>query len=131
MFKPALRYMAAIYASKCNFIDLYQKLNKYVKDKDECWRECVRVKRGIGNTEDIGGYYKDQNYLIGAVEILRNRHKIDFEKIYYGKLAPEETKNLTEGVLPPFYDGPEKQKGYMKKLETISLCNFMDDCECE
>ena len=38
-----------------------------MKDKKDCWRECVRVKRGIGNTEEPGGYYKDQNYMIGAV----------------------------------------------------------------
>ena len=32
LFKPALRYLAAIYAEKLNFIDLYKKLNKFVKD---------------------------------------------------------------------------------------------------
>jgi hypothetical protein len=46
------------------------------------------VKRGLGNTEEKGGFYKDQNYLIGAIEILRKRDSIDFEKIYYGKFAP-------------------------------------------
>lgn len=71
-------------------------------DKDECWRECVRVKRGIGNTEEKGGFYKDQNYLVGSIELLKNRHTIDFEKIYYGKLTADETKNLSQGVLPPF-----------------------------
>ena len=62
-----MRYLAAIYASKYDFIELYKKINKFVKDTDECWRECVRVKRGIGNTEDHGGFYKDQNYLVGAI----------------------------------------------------------------
>lgn len=59
--------MAAIYASKGSFSEVYKKLNKFVPEKDECWRECVRVKRGIGNTEDKGGFYKDQNYLVGAI----------------------------------------------------------------
>ena len=128
LFKPALRYLAAIYTSKSNFIDLYKKLNKFVKDRDECWRECVRVKRGIGNTEDHGGFYKDQNYLIGAVEVLRNRKNIDFERIYYGKLSASETKNLSEGVVTPFLEGAEKQKVYGKKLDKIALCNFIDEC---
>jgi len=26
-------------------------LNKYLKDPKDCWRETVRVKRGIGSTE--------------------------------------------------------------------------------
>jgi hypothetical protein len=43
--------MAAIYASKMRFSQIYKNLNKYVKDPKDCWRETVRVKRGIGNTE--------------------------------------------------------------------------------
>lgn len=75
-----------------------------MKDENDCWRETVRVKRGLANTEEAGGYYKDQSYLMGAIDILRNRHTIDFRKVYYGKLAPEETVNLKSGVLPPFID---------------------------
>lgn len=48
----------------------------------------MRVKRGMGSTEEKGGYYKDQSYLKGAIDILKNRGNIDFRKIYYGKLAP-------------------------------------------
>lgn len=48
----------------------------------------MRVKRGMGSTEEKGGYYKDQSYLKGAIDILKNRENIDFRKIYYGKLAP-------------------------------------------
>lgn len=32
LFKAALRYMAAIYASKMSFSDVYKHLSKYVKD---------------------------------------------------------------------------------------------------
>jgi hypothetical protein len=78
LFKPAVRYLAAIYASKMGFKDLFKRINRFVLDRDECWRECVRVKRGMGNTEEKGGFYKDQSYLVGAVEILRNRSTIDF-----------------------------------------------------
>ena len=60
--------------------------------------------------------------------MLRNRKKIDFEKIYYGKLGPTETENLSEGVVPPFLDNAEKQKSYRKKLDKIALCNFIDEC---
>ena len=105
---------------------VYQKLNKYIKDRDECWRETVRVKRGIGNTEEKGGFYKDQNYLIGAIELLRDRNEIDFEKVYYGKLTPKETLNLNDGVLPPFLGTPEKLKAYRKKLDKIAMVNFID-----
>lgn len=67
LFKAALRYVAAIYASKMSFSQVYQQLKKYMKDDNDCWRETVRVKRGLANTEEPGGYYKDQSYLIGAI----------------------------------------------------------------
>ena len=67
LFKAALRYVAAIAAAKMPFCEVFKVLSKHMKDKNDCWRECVRVKRGIGNTEESGGFYKDQNYLIGAI----------------------------------------------------------------
>ena len=63
---------------------------------------------------------------MGAVILLKERKSIDFRKIYYGKLAPDETVNLKSGVLPPFINSEEKHKGYLKKLDTIALCNFID-----
>ena len=91
LFKAALRYIASVYASKMGFSDLFRHLKKYVKDDSDCWRECVRVKRGMANTAQKGGYYKDQSYLIGAIILLRNRKKIDFKKVFYAKLSPSET----------------------------------------
>lgn len=88
LFKAALRYVAAIYASKMTFAEVYKMLKKHMRDANDCWRETVRVKRGMGSTEERGGYYKDQSYLKGAIEILRHRKDIDFRKIYYGKLSP-------------------------------------------
>jgi hypothetical protein len=38
----------------------------------------VRVKRGMQDTGENGGLYKDQVYLEGAVKILRERKIIDF-----------------------------------------------------
>lgn len=126
LFKAALRYLAAIYASKMSFAQVYKQLNRFLKDREDCWRECVRVKRGLGNTEELGGYYKDQSYLVGAIELLRERKAVDFRKIFYGKLAPNETVNLENGVLPPFIDSEEKYKHYLKKLDAIALYNFVD-----
>lgn len=34
LFKPALRYLAAIHASKCSFKELYAKLLRFVPDPD-------------------------------------------------------------------------------------------------
>lgn len=34
------------------------------------WKFCLRVKRGIVDTSEKNGMYKDQIYFIGAIEIL-------------------------------------------------------------
>ena len=56
-----------------SFEELFQDLGKYIKDPyrrykrwlshiiiDLRWKECVRVKRGIADTSQEGGMYKDQ-----------------------------------------------------------------------
>ena len=83
----------------------------------------------MGNTEEKGGYYKDQSYLIGAIRLLSERKNIDFKKIFFGKLSPQETMSLNNGVLPPFIDSEEKHKHYLKRLDTMALCNFIDELQ--
>lgn len=67
-----------IQAAKGSFVEVYKWVNKYIQDENDCWREAVRAKRGYSNTEKPCAYPKDQSYLIGAVEILKNRKNIDF-----------------------------------------------------
>jgi hypothetical protein len=44
--------------------------------------------------------YKDQVYLIGAIEILKKRNEIDFIKLYSGKLNLEDLARLDkEGLI--------------------------------
>ena len=62
-------------------------LEKYIGDPHRRWKYVMRVKRGLVNTEEPGGFYKDQVYLRGAMDILRNRKKFDVEDLYCGKIA--------------------------------------------
>jgi hypothetical protein len=34
LFKPAVRYLTAIYASKVGFAELFRKVNKFVSERD-------------------------------------------------------------------------------------------------
>ena len=53
----------------------------------------MRVKRGMEDTSQPGGYYKDQCYLIGAVKILQERKNLDFVGLMCGKLSLENVRN--------------------------------------
>ncbi|VDM26474.1 unnamed protein product [Hydatigera taeniaeformis] len=47
------------------FKDLYQHLSKYVKNEEQLWKHCMRVKRCLPCQNECGGYGKDQRYFEG------------------------------------------------------------------
>ena len=51
------------------FKQLFEHLKIYVENPEWRWRHCVRVKRGLLNPNDIGGYGKDQCYFEGIVHV--------------------------------------------------------------
>ena len=55
-------------ASEMTFKQLFEHLKIYVENPEWRWRHCVRVKRGLLNPNDIGGYGKDQCYFEGKSE---------------------------------------------------------------
>ena len=52
------------------FKQLFEHLKIYVENPEWRWRHCVRVKRGLLNPNDIGGYGKDQCYFEGKPYIM-------------------------------------------------------------
>jgi hypothetical protein len=44
-----------------------------------------------------GGMYKDQVYLRGAIELLKNRKKIDFVLLHAGKIHSKDMAKLIKG----------------------------------
>lgn len=60
------------------------------------------MKRGIADTTKPGGIYvsiigmyKDQIYFMGAINVLRNRHKINFVELHCGKINIEDYFRLS------------------------------------
>lgn len=130
MYVAALKYYMACKASEMSFIELFDDIARYVDDKLQRFYYVIRVKRGLEDTSVPGGYYKDQVYLEGIVNILQDRKNLDFHGLYCGKISLEDMKkphiakkmkkeNLT---LPPFMTDMDK---YMEALEIISACNHI------
>ena len=118
MYRAALLYYCSYLASKCSFAEIFKAISRYQPDPEirwkECdwssdvcssdlrWKECVRVKRGIADTSTSNGIfsyylgmYKDQIYFIGAVDILRNRKKINMYQLHSGKITVEDCIRLS------------------------------------
>jgi len=132
LFKAALNYYSAYMASKMSFVDLFNDLEKYIDNPRRRWKCVVRVKRGITDTGEPGGLYKDQVYLEGAIQILRERSNIDFLGLYCGKLSLEDLKRpmiekriKKDGglILPTFMSNMDE---YFKSLEIIAKTNFVN-----
>jgi len=59
LYRPALNYYMGFKASQMSFVDLFNDIGKYIDDLMSRWRYCLRVKRGLTDTSEPGGLYKD------------------------------------------------------------------------
>ena len=73
---------------------------RYCSSGGYCWSEL--------------GMYKDQIYFMGAINVLRNRHKLNFRELHCGKINVEDCLRLSE-------------KGQVQQSEKTKLPLFMKD----
>ena len=59
MFRNAVNYYGAYQASKMSFVEIFKDLEKYIDDPIARWQLTVRWKRGVSDTSQLGGFYKD------------------------------------------------------------------------
>ena len=115
-----------------SFVELFDDIEKYIDNKMSRWKFTLRLKRGIMNTEEPGGLYKDQVYLEGAVRILQNRKILDFHGLLCGKISyddlmkPNIAKKLEKDKikLPPFIENMDE---YMAALDIIAKTNHIPE----
>lgn len=75
-------------AAEMTFKQLYDHLTIYVKSPEHRWRLCMRVKRGLLDPNDLGGYGKDQCYFEG------NADKCFVEILILNEIATEKKTTL-------------------------------------
>jgi len=131
LFRSALNYYSAYKAAQMSFVELYEDLSKFIDNPRRRWKAVLRVKRGLVDTSEVGGLYKDQVYLEGAVKILRNRKNIDFKKLMCGKICLEDLaksqiqkKMRTDKIMHPSF--MKDYNTYLKALDRIAKINFIE-----
>lgn len=66
LYRSAIEYYACFMAKSHSFVEVFEALEKYLANPYARWKFTVRVKRGLTDTSQPGGFYKDQVYLKGA-----------------------------------------------------------------
>jgi len=120
---PSILYITGAYFQRSNYdtFATVNKISKYCNNREFCYRLVKRAQQNLSA--------HDQSYLIGAVEILENRKKIDFESLMCGRLSFEEVERVKRvtrkfGVrLPDFMKNMQK---YKEQLDKIAKANFID-----
>jgi hypothetical protein len=139
LWRAAMLYYTIWRALQLSFRELYDDLEQFLGDShEERWDYCVRAKRGLQDTSQLGGFVKDQMYLTGSMEILEQRHRIDFEALYIGKLSVTDAHRAkctglarTENLeLPLFLQTAEQKARYHAALDQMvtdnDLCDLVD-----
>ena len=70
-----------------SFVELFDDIEKYIDGKLNRFRFALRLKRGMQDTKEPGGLYKDQVYLEGAIRVLQHRKTLDFAGLMCGKIS--------------------------------------------
>lgn len=81
----ALRVVLCYKCFEMDFYDLFKLANQYF-DEDRAFDMVARVKRGLTDTSQFGGYTKDQVYFTGYHQI-KNLPKETLKKLYIGKIG--------------------------------------------
>ena len=113
------------------FVELFNDLEQFIDNPNRRYKCVLRVKRGLQDTSELGGLYKDQVYLEGAINILKERKSLDFIGMYCGKLSLDDLKKpfiekrlKKENILlPPFMQNMDQ---YHKALDIIAQTNHID-----
>ncbi len=126
----ALRYLAVNWAQSGSFLEVWEKLGRYIQDPGRRWVIAIRQKRGLENTSQPGGFTKDAVYFEGMVDVWQwlNSHDFNPSFLYWGKLSLEDldfAQSLNPDYqprLPSFYVSNPKK--YQKQMVAIGKINF-------
>jgi len=138
LWVPAIHYLATLLAARMSFSQLWAELAQYigVNDHDRLWTICLRVKRGMSDTSQCGGYYKDGSNFVGAFRLLRRRKTIDFRLLHCVRTSLEDFPRaisaarsaLAAGtvVMPSFLQDDAALEAYHATLDELAAANGVD-----
>lgn len=128
-YKQARLYFAVAVAQNYSFSETWKQLLPYSSNQEKTWSLVTRVKRGMDDTNNPGGYTKDLVYFEGLVSVWNwlAAHSFDCTQLYFGKLAMSDTKKAIAlnpafiPTLPSFFVADRDR--YAQQLQEIGKVN--------
>jgi len=110
--RPAINVISIYHANKMSFVELFHHLKDTMKiDDNKAWWICVRVKRGLQDTNQPGALTKDLAYFTGQqmiTKLINDKGINEIKKLYIGKIGISDLKYLGDirqwglKYLPPY-----------------------------
>jgi hypothetical protein len=131
-YKQARLYLGVAYAQQHSFSETWAFFHPYITDLDKRWTIIARLKRGLTDTSQPGGYTKDLAYFKGLVDTWRWLAQNDFNctQLYYGKIATDDIPKALEQnpgfkpLLPSFFT--TDQKKYTDEMREVGSKNYLN-----
>ncbi|MFZ1721589.1 MAG: tyrosine/phenylalanine carboxypeptidase domain-containing protein [Microgenomates group bacterium] len=127
LWTPALYYYTVAMAAQKSFAELFLDLEKFVANPARRWELTMRAKRGLADTSQPGGFFKDQTYLTGAIEVAKwiTMNPTMVRLLYLGKIALSDIKLIHEQgkeptFVPIFLTDEKKYLDRMKEIFTFN-----------
>ncbi|XP_076110008.1 putative tyrosine carboxypeptidase MATCAP2 [Mytilus galloprovincialis] len=123
LWRCALLYYTVYKAAHLSLKELFIDLGKFVNDPQVRWDYCIRAKRGQADTSRPGAFCKDQVYLDGALQILKNRRHLDFHSLLrYGKISYRDIDIISDIAeleytrIPSFMEDLHAYRGHLDRI---------------
>ncbi|MFT4283134.1 MAG: tyrosine/phenylalanine carboxypeptidase domain-containing protein [Candidatus Woesearchaeota archaeon] len=117
------RVIAINAAKKEGLRGVYEELTRFFDEKTS-ENIAIRVKRGIKNPQDTGGYTKDSVYFTGLFKILKNITEEKYKFLYKGKFSINNIRYLKKYDLE---HNPFKPTMLIEHLNKPKNNNFLDE----
>jgi len=95
--KYCCRLITAAACKECGFWQCFERIKDFLPAAD-CFDIVARIKRGLVDTADMGGFTKDQIYLKGLWKI-EELGQEEIRNLFFGKIGVEDLPVLQQLVL--------------------------------
>ena len=103
----ALRVLAVSWSQEHSFYETHRRISKFI-EPTQAYAITLRVKRGLANTSQPGGFTKDYLYLSGWRKLKKYKEEGgDIKKLYVGKISLNDIPTILTFISNGLIESPK------------------------